>query len=164
MADCLISVRGTGQTLSPKGISCGASTAPRRARALPSAGLRVLAACLCALAGAPVCAQTALADPTRPPGVSAAVEAVGEAAGRPVLQSVLLPKKGAAVAIINGRQIRLGESFGDSRLVAVSEREAVLSGPSGVERLSLTPSVDKRTRAAWGSGANTTPAGRHRSP
>ena len=147
MADSLMRLRSQCHTL---------PTAPRRATALPLA-------CLCVLAAAPVFAQPALTDPTRPPGVPAAAEAVGGAGGGAVLQSVLLPKKGVAVAIISGRQVRLGESFGDSRLVALSEREAVLKGPSGVERLSLTPSVDKLTRAAPGNAANNTPAGRHRS-
>ncbi len=90
-----------------------------------------------------VIAQSELADPTRPPAGLLADEAVaGEGAG-PVLQSVLISKKGRAVAVIGGEQVRLGEMYGDSRLIKLTEREAVLEGPSGVERLMLTPGIEK---------------------
>jgi MSHA biogenesis protein MshK len=39
--------------------------------------------------------------------------------------------------------VRLGERYGESRLVKLSEREAVLDGPNGIERLRLTPDVEK---------------------
>ena len=95
------------------------------------------------LIAAPAMAQRVMADPTRPPGnvvmdSQAAVDVSG-----PVLQSVLIPKKGRPVAVIGGQQVRLGENYGESRLVRLSEREAVLEGPSGTERLSLTPGVEK---------------------
>ena len=86
-------------------------------------------------------AQAPLADPTRPPGNVLAPEA-GDASG-PVLQSVLIPKRGKPLAVIGGQQVRLGEHYGDSRLVKVTEREAVLEGPAGVERLRLTPGVER---------------------
>ena len=96
-----------------------------------------------ALIAASAMAQRVMADPTRPPGhvvmdSQAAVDVSG-----PVLQSVLIPKKGRPVAVIGGQQVRLGENYGESRLVRLSEREAVLEGPSGTERLSLTPGVEK---------------------
>ena len=96
-----------------------------------------------ALIAASTMAQRVMADPTRPPGnvvmdSQAAVDVSG-----PVLQSVLIPKKGRPVAVIGGQQVRLGENYGESRLVRLSEREAVLEGPSGTERLSLTPGVEK---------------------
>ena len=47
------------------------------------------------------------------------------------------------MAVIGGQQIRLGEKYGESRLVRLSEREAVLEGPDGVERLQLTPGIEK---------------------
>ena len=88
-------------------------------------------------------AQGSLVDPTRPPsGVVNDFAPVGENMG-PVLQSVLMPKKGKPVAVIGGQQIRLGEKYGESRLVRLSEREAVLEGPDGVERLQLTPGIEK---------------------
>ena len=80
---------------------------------------------------------------TRPPvGVRAAGGEPGEPAG-PVLQSVLIPKSGRPLAVIDGQQVRLGERYGESRLVKLSEREAVLDGPNGSERLRLTPDVGK---------------------
>ena len=95
------------------------------------------------IAPAMVIAQSELADPTRPPAELLTDEAVpGDGAG-PVLQSVLIPKKGRAVAVIGGEQVRLGEMYGDSRLIKLTEREAVLEGPSGVERLMLTPGIEK---------------------
>ena len=105
-------------------------------------------------------AQRVMADPTRPPG-GVAVDAQAEVAvSGPVLQSVLIPKKGRPVAVIGGQQVRLGDKYGESRLVRLTEREAVLEGPSGVEHLPLTPGVEKivvrknskeRTSAAEGA-------------
>jgi len=88
-------------------------------------------------------AQAELPDPTRPPAGLVAEEASSEMAAGPVLQSVLIPKKGRAVAVIGGKQVYLGDMYGESRLTKLSEREAVLEGPSGVERLLLTPGIEK---------------------
>lgn len=89
-------------------------------------------------------AQTALADPTRPPASISVAEAVdtGQTVG-PVLQSVILPKKGRGIAVIGGQQVKLGERYGESRLIKLSEKEAVLEGPAGVEHLLLTPGIEK---------------------
>ena len=99
------------------------------------------------LASATVLAQTELADPTRPPAGLVADEMGSEGGAEsvrgPVLQSVLIPKKGRAVAVIGGQQVTLGEMYGESRLVKLTEREAVLEGPDGVERLMLTPGIEK---------------------
>ena len=90
--------------------------------------------------------QTLLPDPTRPPvgasepGASGLVE--GESAGL-VLQSVKIPSKGKPVAVIGGQEVKLGESIGELRLIRLTEREAVLQGPDGVEHLSLTPGIEK---------------------
>ena len=111
------------------------------------AALPVLAVLLFVAASA--LAQTDMAniaDPTRPPAGFLVGEANAEAAEAvtgPVLQSVLIPKKGRAVALIGGQQVYLGEMYGESRLIKLSEREAVLEGPGGVERLMLTPGVEK---------------------
>jgi len=88
-------------------------------------------------------AQTALSDPTRPPlAFSSPTPEAGPLAG-PVLQSVKIPKKGKPLAVIGGQQVRLGEFYGDSRLIRLTEREAVLQGPAGIERLMLTPGIEK---------------------
>jgi hypothetical protein len=61
----------------------------------------------------------------------------------PVLDSVMLPKNGRPLAIISGQQVRLGEYYGESRLIRVTEHEVVFDGPAGIERLSLTPGIEK---------------------
>ena len=88
-------------------------------------------------------AQTLLSDPTRPPAGFSAPEADGGGSSGPVLQSVIVPKKGKPIAVIGGQQVKLGELYGDSRLIKLSEREAVLEGPGGIERLMLTPGIEK---------------------
>ena len=99
------------------------------------------------LAPAPVSAQaqtqTPLADPTRPPaGVLDPATAEDTAGGR-VLQSVLIPRQGKPLAVIDGQLVRLGQRYGDARLIRVNEREVVLDGPEGIERLQLTPGIEK---------------------
>lgn len=92
---------------------------------------------------APALAQNSLADPTRPPvGVGLSVEGAGEAVG-PVLQSVMIPKKGKPKAWIGGQQVVLGGMYGESKLISLTEREAVLEGPAGTEHLYLTPGIEK---------------------
>lgn len=88
-------------------------------------------------------AQGALSDPTRPPaGLTApTLDALVETG--PVLQSVVIPKKGKPVAVIGGKQVRLGELYGESRLIKLTEKEAVLESAAGIERLMLTPGIEK---------------------
>ena len=113
----------------------------------------LLALCVLAL---PHAARAQLADPTRPPaGVLETAGEAGAPAG-PVLQSVLIPKNGKPLAVIDGQLVRLGERYGESRLVKLSEREAVLDGPAGIERLRLTPDVEKINLVA--KNATKTPA------
>ena len=91
----------------------------------------------------PVVAAGGLADPTRPPmGMAGDAAALVEAGG-PVLQSVKIPKKGKPIAVIGGQQVVLGEMYGDSRLTSLTENEAVLEGPGGIEHLRLTPGIEK---------------------
>jgi len=100
-------------------------------------------AALLLIAPAMVLAQSELADPTRPPAEFLVDEVGGEAVTGPVLQSVLIPRKGRAVAVIGGQQVYLGEMYGERKLIKLTEREAVLEGPDGVERLMLTPGIEK---------------------
>lgn len=91
-----------------------------------------------------------LADPTRPPAAVGAEGSVA-AAGSMGLTSVFLPKKGRAAAVIDGQLVEIGGLVRDARLVKVSETSAVLEGESGIERLFLTPDVEKKlnvTKAA----------------
>ena len=96
------------------------------------------------LAAMPALAQSLLPDPTRPPaGLAQEGDSAVPVVTGPVLESVMIPKKGKPLAVISGRQVRLGESYGESRLIRLSEREAVLDGPAGIERLPLTPGIEK---------------------
>ena len=123
----------------------------------------LLAVALLACGALPARAQTGLADPTRPPqGHAAAAAASGaDAPLAPVLQSVLLPGKVSPVAIIGGEEVRLGQMVGGSRLVRLPEREAVLEGPGGRERLLLTPGIEK-TRVQAKPPARTVASARQR--
>lgn len=90
-----------------------------------------------------------LPDPTRPapgfgsePPASIGTPGVGE--GGPVLQTVILPRKGKPKAVIGGELVTLGGKYGDQTLVKVGEREVVLEGPRGREVLKLTPGIEKK--------------------
>ncbi len=96
----------------------------------------LLLACFCAQG------QTVSSDPTRPP-TSVFSETPVVDGGAPVLQSVIIPKTGKPIAVIGGQQVRLGEMYGESRLLKLTEREAVLDGPGGLENLLLTRGVEK---------------------
>lgn len=100
----------------------------------------LLALCM---AASPLLAQSVLIDPTRPPASMGESTPDATVALGPVLQTVIIPGKGKPVAVISGQQVRLGEKYGDSRLVRLTEREAVLLGPSGAEHVLLTPEVQK---------------------
>ena len=113
-------------------------------------------ACLLAglgwMASGAALAQSALplADPMRPPpGYVPAGEGDAMPVG-PSLESVMLPKHGRPLAVINGRQVRVGDEYEGSRLIRLTEREAVLSGPGGTERLFLTPGIRKEGVSAQG--------------
>ena len=100
-------------------------------------GLAVCLAC------SPAYAQSSLADPTRPPSGAPGFVNSDEAAGGRVLQSVLIPRHGKPLAVIDGHTVRLGQRYGEARLVRVSERDVVLDGPDGIEHLQLTPGIEK---------------------
>ena len=83
-----------------------------------------------------------LSDPTRPPGgQSETAEAVGP--GGPVLQSVMLSPS-RKVAVISGEMVVLGGRYGSSKLVRLTETEAVLKNGADVTVLRLHPLVEKR--------------------
>jgi len=125
----------------------------------------VVATSLVLVAGvgsAPAMAQTnpllGLNDPTRPPpglvkpgasalGVAAAPEAASAASAPPpaprepelVLQLVRIdPVTGRGMALINGELLEPGARIEGWALVSVNANEAVLQGPRGRLRLSLT--------------------------
>lgn len=98
---------------------------------------------LCCTATAVMAEASSLPDPTRRPG--AAELATGEAAVPigPVLQTIIVPRKGKPRALISGQLVMLGGNIGERRLVSLNEKGAILEGPDGIERLSLTPGIEK---------------------
>lgn len=105
----------------------------------------IIGGLLLLLAGSGSAQSEPLADPTRPPVgllTASSVES-SEALTGPVLQSVVMPRKGKPLAVIGGQQVRLGDLYGESRLIKLTEHEAVLEGPAGIERLPLTPGIEK---------------------
>ena len=86
------------------------------------------------------CASAALAgtlaDPTQPPAGFAGFAQEGETVAT-------AREAGRPLAVIGGQPVRLGDYLGERRLIRVTEREAVLQGPAGIERLFLTPGIAK---------------------
>jgi MSHA biogenesis protein MshK len=85
-------------------------------------------------------------DPTRPPNiVSLPGGSIDTASSSgPQLQSVRISAHRAS-AIISGQQVRVGDQLGDNRVMAISENDVTLRGPSGVQILKLFPGISKRS-------------------
>jgi hypothetical protein len=95
-----------------------------------------------------------LNDPTRPPpGVYSNEAAAGEARSEPVLQSVMISPTQTS-AIIAGKTVRLGGTYGDARVVKISEGEVVLRSPSGTETLRLYPNISVKAIEPPSSSGN----------
>ena len=91
-------------------------------------------------------AQARIADPTQPPGATSATgegEEANQSAERR-LQLMLIPQRGKPKALIGEQEIRLGEDYGDSQLIKISEpeRKVLLKGASETEAFDLTPGVE----------------------
>lgn len=82
-------------------------------------------------------------DPTQPPTGVAAADGSMMPQSTMGLTSVVLPKKGKPSAVIDGQVVPLGGTVRDAKLVRISETSVILEGDDGVERLFLTPSVEK---------------------
>ena len=84
-----------------------------------------------------------LPDPTRPP--AALLAAPSAAASAPSdalqLQSVLMGRGRTPAAVISGELVLLGGQLRDTKLVRVTERSAILKGPSGELTLTLVPAA-----------------------
>jgi hypothetical protein len=91
---------------------------------------------------APEARAQALADPTRPPSAGAGLESDEPPAGKQ-LQSVLF-SRGRKVAVIDGTMVPLGGTFGEARVVKITETEVVLKTGEETETLKLFPGVDKQ--------------------
>ena len=86
------------------------------------------------------------ADPTRPPGDGPAEGAPRGSAGGPRLESVLIAPD-RRVAVISGQQVRLGEKFGEGKVVRITESEVVIRSGEGTATLKLLPEAEKRLRS-----------------
>ena len=97
-------------------------------------------------AGLASAASEPLADPTRPPVMLGSEFSSGGDLMPSRLTSVVLPRQGGGrpSAVIGGQVVQLGGLVGEARLVRVTESEALLEGPDGVERLYLTPDIEKK--------------------
>ncbi|HEY8023526.1 MAG TPA: MSHA biogenesis protein MshK [Burkholderiaceae bacterium] len=91
-----------------------------------------------------------LPDPTRPPAGYSQGQ-TGEAVGSgPVLQSILISST-RRIAIISGKTLRVGDTYGDAQVVAINENEVVLRSGKTRETLKLFPVLRKRAPSASGS-------------
>jgi hypothetical protein len=85
-----------------------------------------------------------LPDPTRP-AIEATPSGAVSADAKPVVSSeglrTILISSDRRSAIINGRQIPLGGTFGDERLMAVCEDRVILQGADGRREVPLYPEV-----------------------
>jgi len=110
------------------------------------------------IAATPVGFAESFLDPTRPPAsLGVALDgSISAPAPGPVLQSVLI-SPGRMVAIISGHTVRLGEKFGDARVVKITEGEVVLRSGTDLQTLKLFPGIEKRLTS---SGAGTKPDNR----
>ena len=103
-----------------------------------------------------------LADPTRPPSAQSSGTAVptsGRNAPRqlapvpppppplpalPALQSVHLPAQGPALALVEGQQVRTGDSLAGRLVLAIDSQGLTLQGRDGHERLLLLAGATKQ--------------------
>jgi MSHA biogenesis protein MshK len=94
-------------------------------------------------------------DPTRPPEAAGfAQQGNRDVASAPALQSVLISPQ-RRLAIINGKTVKVGEKFGTSRVVSITETEVVLQNGKDLKTLKLFPDVQKRlTSNAVGNKAD----------
>lgn len=102
-----------------------------------------------------IAAQT-LVDPTRPPPGAGPIAhedktAIVPNAG-PALQSILISPL-RVEAIISGRTIKLGDKFGDAKVVKITENAVVLRNGNDSQTLKLFPDIEKRPHSSR-AGAN----------
>lgn len=136
-----------------------ATPRPGPGRAMAARVLRTLPLALWLTGSSAACAADAspgLADPTRP---SARPSAPPPAAGRPaasapvpaaalppplLLQSLQLPQRGLASALVDGRMVVVGDEIGGRRVLAIDPQGLLLQGKAGAERLPLLAGSPKQ--------------------
>lgn len=103
-------------------------------------GNNLFVALLAGLLVNPVFAQ--VPDPTRPPAGQDPVDGVAAPLDSGI-QTVILRPGGKSAAVINGQYLRVGDKFGDKRVLKIGESEVVLKGESGREVIKVTPAIEK---------------------
>ena len=97
-------------------------------------------------------------DPTRPAGNQVTAEG-GSGVSAPVesgVQTVILRPGGKSAAVINGQYVVVGGTFGDKRVLRITESEIVLKGESGREVIKVMPSVEKTPARKTAAGTQRT--------
>lgn len=107
-----------------------------------------------ATAFAPSVAAENLRDPTRPANLERPAMEGGQSYSGPQLQSVLIAP-GRKAAVIDGQSIKLGDKFGDARLVRVTDSEVTLQRGNDMQILKLFPGAEKRFAQSTGSTKST---------
>jgi hypothetical protein len=97
-------------------------------------------------------------DPTRPAGSQVSAEG-GSGVSAPVesgVQTVILRPGGKSAAVINGQYVVVGGTYGDKRVLRITESEIVLKGESGREVIKVMPSVEKTPARKTAAGTQRT--------
>ena len=97
-------------------------------------------------------------DPTRQAGNQVTAEG-GSGVSAPVesgVQTVILRPGGKSAAVINGQYVVVGGTFGDKRVLRITESEIVLKGESGREVIKVMPSVEKTPARKTAAGTQRT--------
>lgn len=110
---------------------------------MPDSAFLLLIVCVCIQIASPAAVAQILTDPTRPPAGLQSSEAVDDALAAPVLQSVMISST-ARSAIIGGKAVKLGGTYGDARVVKITENEVVLRSSGGTETLKMYPGVEMK--------------------
>jgi hypothetical protein len=87
-------------------------------------------------------AAAPFADPTRPP--DAVPDGPAAVRAGPMLESVLIAPD-RRIAVISGRQVRLGDEFDGGKIVRITESEVSIRNGESTEVLKLFPEVEKRS-------------------
>ncbi|TLS18640.1 MAG: hypothetical protein FDZ72_07855 [Betaproteobacteria bacterium] len=82
-------------------------------------------------------------DPTRPPMAVQNAEPGAESSnsGSP-LQSIMRPKQGQPIAIIDGKAYRVGDMWGERKILRIHGTAVDLQGAEGITLLKMTPGVE----------------------
>ena len=115
--------------------------------------MNLFAPCLllvCALVASGAAAAP-FADPTRPPSAQPSGEGAATAPDGPRLESVLIAPD-RRIAVISGQQYKMGDPYGEGRVVRITESEVAIRSGESVEVLKLFPGVEKRLRPQRSKG------------